>query len=247
MSNCFALSICDPETIALSGNRESNGMFELQPMDSELMNPFESSGVHTRWQLKMPKAANHFDFATIADVVLTIDYTALSSYDYEKQVQQNLADTFKSDRAFSFRNEFSDAFYQWTHPDEFNGNREVSVNISAFDFPANLSNIRIKELSFYVPTDTSNPNDLVFGNPVGKGVEVTLTQGSATISGKAGFSSKGIISTLTNGGNLSSLIGKNPAGTWKVKLNGLDTALDNSKIQDVIMVITYEAETPKWI
>lgn len=238
----------DPETIALSGNRESNGMFELQPMDSELMNPFEGSGVHSRWQLKMSKAANHFDFATIADIILTIDYTALSSYDYEKQVQNQLATDFKSQRAFSFRNEFSDAFYQWTHPDEFSGTDGiVSVNISALDFPANLADVKIRELKFYVPTDTSNPDKLVFANPTGKGVKVSLQNAQNPV-GTSNFNSKGIISTETNGGGLSAFKNNvSPFGTWSIQLNGLEDALVNNKIQDVIMVIAYEAETPKWI
>jgi len=34
--------------------------------------PFESMGVDTTWEFQMPKAANQFDYRTIADVLFTI-------------------------------------------------------------------------------------------------------------------------------------------------------------------------------
>ena len=39
-------------------------------------------GVDTVWRLDLPKAANAFDYRTIADVVLTLEYTALDDVDY---------------------------------------------------------------------------------------------------------------------------------------------------------------------
>ena len=40
----------------------------------------------TVWRLELPRAANPFDYGTIADVLLTIEYTALDSPDYRAQV-----------------------------------------------------------------------------------------------------------------------------------------------------------------
>ena len=50
--------------------------------------PFEGSGVDTTWELQLPPAANPFDFSTIVDVLLTIDYTALVDDDYRSQVDR---------------------------------------------------------------------------------------------------------------------------------------------------------------
>ncbi|MBL7799852.1 MAG: hypothetical protein JNL95_03925 [Chitinophagales bacterium] len=239
-----------PETIVLSGNRESNGSFELQQVEGEMMFPFESTGVHSRWQFKMEKPSNMFDFNTIADVLITIDYTALSSYDYEKQVKSSLGTEFSSDRAFSFRNEFSDAFYQWTHLDEFGTDgTSIKLDISKFDFPANVADLGIDALKFYAITDQSDPMDLVFDDTAGKGVKVVLTPlGDATSkTGESVFNSKGIISTLTNAGSLAQLRGKNPVGNWEITLKGLDDALKAGKLIDLIMVITYSGETPRWL
>jgi hypothetical protein len=247
----------DPESIALSGNRASNGAFELQPMDGNTMNPFEGSGVYTRWQLIMEKAANFFDFATIADVIVRIDYTALNSADYAKQVKMQLGGAFASERAFSFRSEFADAFYQWTHLEQFDYNTEVSVKISALDFPANVSKIGVKSLKFYIPTvpDFDNPQYNLFAPSLPpKEIEVTLQRQAGTpVSGKAGFSPSGIVSTETNGGSLVNLatpsanVPNTPFGTWTINLKGLTEALDGGRIADVIMVIGYEGNTPPWI
>ena len=38
-------------------------------------------GVDTMWELQLPKAANPFDYRTIADVFFTVEYTALHSVD----------------------------------------------------------------------------------------------------------------------------------------------------------------------
>ena len=57
----------------------------------------------------MPKAANPFDYSTIADVQLSIDYTALDSPDYRLQVIQQLDQSLSADRAYSFQQQFPDA------------------------------------------------------------------------------------------------------------------------------------------
>jgi hypothetical protein len=66
----------DPGVVALTSAVSASGVFELDTQ-SDMLLPFESSGVDTMWELQPPPAANPFDFSTIADVLITIDYTAL--------------------------------------------------------------------------------------------------------------------------------------------------------------------------
>ena len=68
-----------PDSVALSSPLNATGLFELNPQ-SEMLNPFEHIGVDTTWILEMPKASNVFDYNTIGDVLLTIEYTALNSF-----------------------------------------------------------------------------------------------------------------------------------------------------------------------
>ncbi|HKX57095.1 MAG TPA: hypothetical protein VJN01_13380, partial [Xanthomonadales bacterium] len=79
----------DPESVALTSPMNATGLFELE-QQSELLLPFEFTGVDTLWHLEMPRAANPFDYRTIADVLFTIEYTALSNLDYRQQVIQQL-------------------------------------------------------------------------------------------------------------------------------------------------------------
>jgi hypothetical protein len=76
----------DPELVALTSPISATGVFELDTQ-SEMLRPFESMGVDTFWQFEMPRAANPFDFRTIADVLVTIEYTALNSFDTASSAQ----------------------------------------------------------------------------------------------------------------------------------------------------------------
>src|SRR5262249_14614112 len=65
-----------PQSVALSTPINATGLFEVD-LQPEMRLPFEGIGVDTVWQFRLPKPANPFDFRTIADLLLTIDYTAL--------------------------------------------------------------------------------------------------------------------------------------------------------------------------
>jgi hypothetical protein len=75
----------DPKFVALSSPMNSTRLFELEPQ-SDMLLPFEGNGVEGAWEFRMPKAANLFDYRTIADVLITIEYTALNSFHYYQQI-----------------------------------------------------------------------------------------------------------------------------------------------------------------
>lgn len=239
----------NPEMIALSGTSNASGVFNLQGQDPNLLNPFEDSGVCMNWEFKMPKASNLFDYSSIADVQLSMDYTALYDSGYESQVINNLGNDFTADRAYSFVNEEPDAFYQWSNPDQFSGSSTVKVSVSPSDFPANVSGITISQVKVVVITDAAVG---VFSDPTGTGVSINITPfptrlvpvPQPAMTGNAGFNTKGIISTQTNGGSLSGFIGKSPIGNWNITLNGLTDSFTSGNIEDVLLVITYSGTLP---
>ncbi|MFX1311778.1 MAG: neuraminidase-like domain-containing protein [Promethearchaeota archaeon] len=63
------------EVIVTSHGQNDAGLFELDFNDERYL-PFEGAGVISEWQIKLPKRHNHFDFATLSDVILHISYTA---------------------------------------------------------------------------------------------------------------------------------------------------------------------------
>jgi hypothetical protein len=140
----------DPETVALSAPIGSTGVFEMDAA-SEMYLPFEGHGVDGTWQLSLPKASNQFDFRTLADVLITYEYSALHSFDYGQQVMQQLKPTLQADRAFSFRNQFPDAWYDLHNSQllEEPQRMVVQLRIGRDDFPSNFERIGMQHVMLY--------------------------------------------------------------------------------------------------
>jgi len=239
-----------PEAIALTAPLNATGLFELDAQP-ELLVPFEGIGVDTTWSLEMPKASNPFDFSTIADVLVTFEYTALQSYDYRQEVLNRLDQRIEADRSFSFRSDFADAWYDLNNPDLVDPAKQMIVSFETrrTDFPPNLNagaSIRQLVLYFVQADGTYSPvtvTKVVFtpkgGNqippdPVGNAMR--------TIS-----SIEGVISTRR--GQWLSLIGASADGTWELTLPNTAAMKDRFKqeqIQDILLVITYSGQLAEW-
>jgi len=63
------------ESIATSHAQNDSGMFELNFRDERYL-PFEGAGAISTWRIEMPQETNAFDFDTISDVILNLNYTA---------------------------------------------------------------------------------------------------------------------------------------------------------------------------
>jgi hypothetical protein len=238
-----------PELVTLSSASNATGLFELD-VQPELLVPFEGFGVGTRWQLEMPKAANPFDYDSIADVLVTIEYTALDSYDYRREVLQEMSHYVSADRAFSFRNDFADAWYELNNPDVCAPPAmTVSLDVSDADFPPNLdpSTLAIKHIALYfVPAKGSSATVAV------QALSLTpAATGAATIAGGAVTSASNGIASTRSGTAAAwvNLIGQLPTGTWKLELTdspALRALFKDGKIKDVLFVLTYDAQTVAW-
>ncbi|ASC73433.1 hypothetical protein XM38_044000 [Halomicronema hongdechloris C2206] len=215
--------------------------------------PFEGMGVDTLWELRLPKAANRFDFSTIADVLFTIEYTALDSFDYRQQVIQELGDRFSGDRAFSFRNDFADQWYDLNNPDCTATPMAVRFELQRSDFPPNLDNLKIQHvLLYFVRKDGET-----FEVPVGH-LHFTEQNGIGKLGGGA-QSIDGIISTRRgNAGSWLAMLGKSPFGEWELAFsdapgvivlpNGLRVRelFEQELIEDILFVVTFKGATPEW-
>ena len=142
-----------PESVALSAALNATGVFTFEP-PTGMRDPFEGLGVDTTWQFDLPKAANLFDFSTIADVLVTIDYTALDSPDYRVQVLRELDQTREGQRGFSLRQEFSDAWWDLNNPGQIDTPMQVSFTTRRTDFPPNLDQITIDHIAVSLICDS---------------------------------------------------------------------------------------------
>jgi hypothetical protein len=220
-------------------------VFELAPQ-SDLILPFEFMGVDTIWNLEMPRAANPFDYRTIADVLFTIEYTALSGVDYRQQVIQQLDRTVSADRPYSFRHQFADQWYDLHNPERTATPMAVRFSTMREEFPSNVEHWTIGQVVLYFV--------LADGKTV-KNFRTQLhftEQGSSTwLGGEATATPDGIISTrLGNAPGWTPMLSRSPFGTWELVLP--DTAavrnLFTSKaISDIVLVITCAGRTPEWL
>ena len=192
----------------------------------------------------MPKAANLLDYRTIADVLISIEYTALNSFDYYQQVIQTLRPTLSADRPFSFRNQFADQWYDLHNPDQTSTPMTVRFTTGREDFPPNLEALKIQQAVLY------------FARTDGQTFEIPVSQFRFREAGNAGFiggaatSIDGVISTRRgNAGSWTGMLGKAPFGEWELALPNteeLKTQFRNNVIEDLLLVITYSGRTPAW-
>jgi hypothetical protein len=237
-----------PEKIDYTAPFNSTGLFDFElQQQNEMLRPFEGNGVACSWEFELPKAANQFDYNTIADVLITMDYTALYSDDYRRRVIANLDRRFSADRAFSFRRDFPDQWYDLNHPEQSNEPMVVQFETLRGDFPANIEGIQIKHAVLYFVrkdgfTKEIDVTYLRFQPQGGVWLGDSAVQNLTTI--------EGILSTRT--GSFSDwdvFRGKIPVGQWSLALQDsteLRQWFRNEQIEDVLFVLSFEGETAKW-
>jgi hypothetical protein len=235
----------DPELVALSSPRDATGLFELK-QQSEMLLPFEGLGVDTSWEFRLPKPANQFDYSTITDVLITVDYTALNDTNYRQQVLPTLSSKLSADRPFSFCHEFADAWYDLHNPDQTKKPMVVTFKTRKEDFPPNLERLKIDHVVLYFSRVSGKKFEFEAT------LEFTERRATSSNSGKA-TSIDGVISTRR--GNASSwrtaMIGnKSPFGEWKLSLSNTEEIRNRFKkdeqVKDILFVITYSGHTPNW-
>jgi len=238
----------DPQSVALTSPMNATGLFELDTQP-ELLLPFEGLGVDTSWEFQMPKAANFFSYDSIADVLLTIEYTALSDAFYRDQVIQRLNRDFTADRAISFQQQLADSWYDLHNPEQIESAKRFRPEFSTADtdFPVNLENLKISNLIVYfVPKD----GEVINATTVGlRFVPEGAPPAALPLGGDAG-SERGLLSTRSGSASTwKNCIGVPPVGKWTLDLSrdsGLQALLAADKVRDILFVVSYNASTPAW-
>lgn len=235
----------NPERVALSSPFQANGLFNLDYRD-DLLLPFEGSGVATDWVFELPKAANRFDFRTIADVLITIEYTALDSTTYRQEVVQRLDPSISADRPFSFRHQFADAWYDLHHPELAEapqGPMQVSFATRPEDFPPNVSELRIAHVTLYIARKPGVTEEVAVELHFSGESGASAVGGSAaTVNGVAG-------TRQGNSGAWTAMIGKPPVGIWTLALQDTPETrelFEKDRIEDILFVITFGGTTEVW-
>jgi Tc toxin complex TcA C-terminal TcB-binding domain len=233
----------------------ASGVFQID-LTPELLMPFEGCGLDVAFELELPKAINNFDYRTIADVQVSIDYTALYSPDYAAQVIHQLPATTSNSILLSLADDFPDAWYALVTqaqqlaatPPPPPGSPPPPVllatwQLSADDLPANLSSPYVDQLTLLIVRSGSVPAQFTIDHLRLLGEPALPTQAKTV---------GDIVSTRNgSGGAWRQLTGQGttPIGTWELGLTpDSDTvnAIAGGDVQNIALVIGYTGSLPAW-
>lgn len=225
------------DSVALTSANNANGLFELQPMQGELLNPFEGVGIESRWQFKMPPFSNRLDFTNIADILITVEYTALDSYLYRQQVLAKLNNTLSFNRGFSFKNDFPDQWYELGEAEAGSLQFGVDFDLKRDYFPQGIENLRLgsSNIVLYFVRESGYDTEI---NVLDFNLQNAVSQcGGTTVDGM-----------LATTGLMSSLGGTNNSPLLKLRLAFDNSIPDNrdlfkdGKIRDILMIVNCKAD-----
>lgn len=236
----FEQNFAAMQSIATSTAQNDTGLFELNFRDERYL-PFEGCGVISRWKLELPNQIRQFNYQTISDVILRINYTARpGGKNLQKEAEKNLTQLLKDEsnitqsRLFSLRHEFSSEWYKLLDIADAAGDHIQAFLIDKQRFP----------FVFKAGTITAKKIDL-FGSP-------KTTSETPTFDKLSLFSPSGQVSLIGGSpvGNLvhrTSLvdieikdIGVNQNEVeWKIQVKKADIKNCLEKLDDIFIVIEY--------
>jgi hypothetical protein len=234
------------DQVLFTGNSNSAGQFEMDAQP-ELLAHFEGGGVATRWFLEIPAAANTLDFGSLADVIVTIEYTALFDAYLKAKTIKGMSPVVSRERVFSMRYEFPDAWYELHNPDLDATPLETEFKITRGDFPPNIANPRMTQISLSVrqKNGAATALDIAF---LGFAIE-----GSTNfVGGASQTDATGISSTRRTNGSAWLPIVTAPnngvtSGTWRLQFDPTHRPLFvGQEIEDILLGISFEGTRPAW-
>ncbi|BCL25289.1 neuraminidase-like domain-containing protein [Streptomyces aurantiacus] len=224
----------DPGVVALTSPVNASGVFELDAQ-SDMLLPFEGSGVDTSWEFRLPHAANPLDYSTIVDLLVTVDYTAAYDDTYRDQVVTRLnADRDRgADCVFSLARDFPDQWYDLNNPAD-PAARSVTLSLRDVDFPADIGKLTTSAVAVRLSSDATVPDTVISLSRGATGGPATATNGIAG----------------TRRGNATAwtgFLGAGPAGDWHLGFDaGAGALFDSGALDDILLVLSWTGEAPAW-
>jgi hypothetical protein len=231
----------DPSVIAFTAPVDATGVFtiDLQP---DMLLPFEGSGVDTTWQLSLPQAANPFNFDTISDVLVTIDYTALLDYGYQTEVlrQLNSNRTRSGELLLSLARDFPDQWYALNNPDPATvatAPRTATVTVDPRDIPGNIDPASL---------GTNNLAIRLFASGTVSNIPVTI--GHAGYTATPTTDGTGTASTRRGGNWAANLESTPTTGDWTISFAPADgqDLFGSAGLDDIVLAISWSGQAPVW-
>ena len=142
-------------SIATSHAQNDGGMFELNFNDERYL-PFEGLGVVSEWLVELPKENNYFDFASLSDAILHLNYTARNGGATLAGKAMTHLDTMlpaNTARLFDLRHEFPNEWHLFKNP-AAGASPELVFNVKTEHYPffarPKLGILQIKQADLWV-------------------------------------------------------------------------------------------------
>jgi hypothetical protein len=239
------------QTIATSTGQNDSGLFDVNLRDERWL-PFEGQGAISTWNLVLDPRDNNFDFSTITDVVLHVRYTARGGGDQVagNNVRAALKPTTPRSILVSVRNTFSDSYYSFFNPADSTATQQtLTLPLTDNVFPfSNLGGggVEIQSIAVYVALSIPAAGNTIaasIGPAGGPSTALTLAPSSAQTTGGDPVPALTATATLSPAVMTPQSIALNVPSTsiptgLSTTVNG-QVRLDPSKIEDVLLVITY--------
>jgi hypothetical protein len=141
----FVYNTGGTQSIATSSGQNDSGMFQLNYSDERYL-PFEGAGAISNWRLEFPTELRSFDYNTLSDVIIQVNYQAKDGGDLLKaKANAALLESLTTmalgsenaglTRMFSLRHEFSNEWYRFLHPTPEQPGQQVSLLLDSSRFP----------------------------------------------------------------------------------------------------------------
>ncbi|WP_456457669.1 Tc toxin subunit A-related protein [Reichenbachiella sp.] len=235
------------QSIATSSGQNDSGLFELNFNDERYL-PFEGAGAISTWRLELSGDYRQFDYDTIADVILHMNYTAREGGEVMRSAANDVIKTglnlfadelAQSDtglpQAFSLKTQFPNQLHQLLQSIDGEVYQESSLELSAKHFPHFLQG---KTLSLL--------GDMTVMLKLKDSSEVVATDITFTLTGQnAGQAGTGALTIAPEAAplpyiHLSNAVGS-PIDTWTLRADATDlaTKLNTDEVEDIYLVMNY--------
>jgi hypothetical protein len=242
-------------TVAIATSKAQNdaGVFEFSFRDERYM-PFEGAGAISSWILSLPKTLRVFDYSTISDVVMHLDYTAQHDVGLEERwdsVAQELltllgdATTPELTRSFSLRTDFPDAFHRLvTGP----ATSVVGFELESRHFPGFVAvrgrrlEVVTASLRVVTPLRTLPATTLSIGRKTSSGMQTfkpVTAPAAPRVDGRelCEFDLGSVLKGPLDQGGVSGAV----LGSYVMKLQ---TGVDRKSLHDILFTLAYRLAVP---
>jgi hypothetical protein len=152
------------QSIATSSAQNDSGLFTLDFRDERYL-PFEGAGVISSWQLQLPETFRSFDYTTISDVIITVNYTSKDGGEILKKGAESHLKEFTEnsaaaplERLFSMKHEFGNEWYRFLNPAEDEDDQQLNMIFKKSHFPYMFHEDNIHVTTMDIILQLKNPS-----------------------------------------------------------------------------------------